>query len=125
LLRPRTQTEIVTGAGRVLLIGEAAGWVSPSSGEGISFALRSALALARSLEEGIAGAPARYARIAAPLRREIARSIPKLPCMFNPAIRGLIFRAGIGSLGVQLDQNGAACDEQAMANRWDRQALSQ
>ena len=39
LSRSRTPRDVVPGAGRVLLAGEAGGFMSPTSGEGISYAL--------------------------------------------------------------------------------------
>ncbi len=48
LSRPRKRSELFPGRGHVLLVGEAAGLVSPSSGEGISFALLSGAAAGRA-----------------------------------------------------------------------------
>jgi flavin-dependent dehydrogenase len=48
LSRPRARAEMFPGRGDVLLVGEAAGLVSPSSGEGISFALLSGAAAGRA-----------------------------------------------------------------------------
>ncbi len=42
ITRPKSEKEVFLGNGNVMLIGEAAGWISPSSGDGISYALRSA-----------------------------------------------------------------------------------
>jgi flavin-dependent dehydrogenase len=53
LLRPRRPSHLVTGRGRVALAGEAAGFVSPSSAEGLSRALRSGAALAEALAPGL------------------------------------------------------------------------
>jgi geranylgeranyl reductase len=55
LLRPDSLSQICTGAGRTALVGEAAGLISPSSAEGLSYAFKSSLALARVLENGIEG----------------------------------------------------------------------
>jgi len=40
---------LLTGKDRIAFIGEAAGWISPSSAEGISYAFKSAGALAEAL----------------------------------------------------------------------------
>ena len=50
ILRPHMFGSILTGRERVFLCGEAAGLISPSSSEGISFAMRSGEALARSFK---------------------------------------------------------------------------
>jgi 2-polyprenyl-6-methoxyphenol hydroxylase-like FAD-dependent oxidoreductase len=53
-------------AGRVVLIGDAAGYVDALTGEGLSIAFREALELARAVDRGELG---RYARAARRLRR--------------------------------------------------------
>lgn len=53
LLRPEHISHICTGRGRVALIGEAAGFISPSSAEGYSFAMKSALTMADALGRGM------------------------------------------------------------------------
>ena len=79
------------GAGRVALLGEAAGWVSPSSAEGFSFAFNSAIALAEALAAGLDGAVARYTTQTQPLRRAIGREIVKSAGMFTPWLRRFAF----------------------------------
>ncbi len=49
IARIRTLDDIETGSGRVLLVGEAAGLVSPASGEGLSLAFASGRAAARAI----------------------------------------------------------------------------
>ena len=51
ILRPAGPSQIFLGGGGAFLVGEAAGWISQSSAEGISYAIRSALALGTALEE--------------------------------------------------------------------------
>ena len=43
--RPVSTSPIYNGAGGVALLGEAAGWISPSSAEGFSYAFKSARCL--------------------------------------------------------------------------------
>lgn len=52
ILRPENTKQICTGNDNIALIGEAAGFISPSSAEGMSYAFRSALALAQALKTG-------------------------------------------------------------------------
>ena len=51
ILRPESAKDICLGNGNVFLVGEAAGLISPSSGEGISFALQSGRLCAESFLE--------------------------------------------------------------------------
>ncbi|MHB9132809.1 MAG: FAD-dependent monooxygenase [Armatimonadota bacterium] len=90
--RPMHLRELCTGHDRVALIGEAAGWISPSSAEGFSYAFRSASAMADALSGGLEGAVSRYATLTHPLRRAIAREILKCAGMFTPWVRNLAFQ---------------------------------
>ncbi len=51
IMRPETSKDIFLGKENVMLVGEAAGLISPSSGEGISFALESGRVCAEALIE--------------------------------------------------------------------------
>jgi len=78
----RTPKDIVPGSGRVLLAGEAGGFMSPTSGEGISYAVRSGILAGRAIAAGGAtGALAAYTGSTAPLRRDITRRLRWLPFM--------------------------------------------
>ncbi|MEI7833467.1 MAG: FAD-dependent monooxygenase [bacterium] len=93
LERPLHNGQILTGNDRVALIGEAAGWISPSTAEGFSYAFRSAQALAAALEPGLGNATARYAANTQPLRHAITREILKCTPMFTPWLRSIALRA--------------------------------
>ena len=84
----------------VHLLGEAAGFVSPSSLEGISSALRSG----RLLAEAYAHAPAHvheaYARLTAPLRRRLLLKLLKRPFMYDPLLRRLVLFSGLSALSL-------------------------
>jgi flavin-dependent dehydrogenase len=82
----------------VLLAGEAAGFISPSSAEGISYALRSGAALAGALASGIAGADARYRTAMLPLALEIGVKSLKSSAIYGTATRRLIMRSGLGAM---------------------------
>jgi flavin-dependent dehydrogenase len=100
LHRPRRPSHVALGAGRVALAGEAAGLVSPSSGEGVSFALRSAVALADALAPGLDGWLPRYAAGTAGLRRSLLLKQLKLPLMFAPPLRRALLASGVGAVPV-------------------------
>lgn len=100
LVRPRRASELATGSGRVALVGEAAGFVSPSSAEGMSWALRSARALAGALGPGLEGWAERYAAEAAPLRRALLLKTLKAPILYVPFLRRAAMASGIGAMEV-------------------------
>jgi flavin-dependent dehydrogenase len=78
----RTKADVVAGSGRVLLAGEAGGFMSPTSGEGISYAVRSGILAGRAIADNQAvDALASYTRSTAPLRNDIGRRLRWLPFM--------------------------------------------
>ncbi|MBN2538001.1 FAD-dependent monooxygenase [candidate division WOR-3 bacterium] len=90
LSRPARAAELLPGGRGALLVGEAAGLVSPSSGEGISFALESGAAAARAL--GAPSPDAHYRRSFAALARAVRRKLPKARIIFTPGLRRLALR---------------------------------
>jgi flavin-dependent dehydrogenase len=98
IARPSRPGHLFVGTGRVLLVGEAAGFVSPSSAEGISYALSSAASLAGALEAGIDGAQERYLARAWPLALKVAAKAVKGGAIYGTATRRLVMRSGIGGL---------------------------
>jgi geranylgeranyl reductase len=94
--RPVSGRCLCGGGRHAALIGEAAGWISPSSAEGLSYAFKSALYLAQALWQGLEGFHARYRRRCARLRRNIFLKNLKSPFMYNDHLRNLILRTGIG-----------------------------
>jgi flavin-dependent dehydrogenase len=100
ILRPRGRKIVHLGEGRVGLVGEAAGWISPSSAEGLSYAFRSAKALADALlqkNESFLGA---YISKSARLRLNVLGKAVKASILYHPLSRGLIMRTGLGSMKV-------------------------
>jgi flavin-dependent dehydrogenase len=78
----RSGADIVAGSGRVLLAGEAGGFMSPTSGEGISYAVRSGIMAGRALAASDpTHALAAYTDAAGHLRRDILRRLRWLPFM--------------------------------------------
>jgi flavin-dependent dehydrogenase len=83
--RPHTGRQLFGGVGRVLLVGEAAGLVSPSSGEGLSFALETGLAAGRAAGESApAGA---YLAAFRHQARRVRRKFIKARVIFSPPCR--------------------------------------
>jgi len=82
----RSNSDVVPGMGRVLLAGEAGGFMSPSSGEGISYALRSGIEAGRAIAGGSADdALGAYSVAVAPMRADTARRLRWLPLMESRA----------------------------------------
>ncbi len=77
LTRPAKDSDIWLGQGRVLACGEAAGMVSPSSGDGISYALASGKAAAQTVGLPVEAAPAAYHRALMPQLAETRRNVIK------------------------------------------------
>lgn len=93
VLRPERVADIVTGKKGAYLIGEAAGWISPSSLEGISYALISARELAKSFPN----MPS-YRK----LKLKLFSKILKVPFLYHPPLRRLIMRSGLQSIQVNV-----------------------
>ena len=100
VVRPSSLLDLCPGSGSILLAGEAAGFISPSSAEGISFALRSAAALAGALDQGLAGADARYRAAALPLALSVQAKAIKASAIYGRVTRRAIMRSGVGSIPV-------------------------
>jgi len=90
LSRPRTRSELFHGEGEVLLVGEAAGLVSPSSGEGISFALSSGAAAGRAVQTPV---PCQeYERVFHGLAHQVLAKRLKARVIFSPRLRSWALR---------------------------------
>src|SRR5690554_4523922 len=98
LLRPSSLGQVYLGRDCLALIGEAAGWVSPSSAEGLSYAFRSASALARALEPSCTGALRRYHSLCRGLRLNILGKLAKSPAMYWPILRRMAMGSGLFSI---------------------------
>ncbi|MGB2819719.1 MAG: oxidoreductase, partial [Phycisphaerae bacterium] len=98
LLRPTSTQQLCPYADGVALIGEAAGWVSPSSGEGISYALRSAAILAEAIHESHGDFAAGYLARCRALRADIRLKLLKCPLIYRPPLRAALLRSGLGAM---------------------------
>jgi len=98
IVRPAGLGDLVTGHGGVLLVGEAAGFISPSSGEGISYALASAATLAQALRPGLSAAESRYRLACTPIAARVCAKRVKSSAIYGPTTRRLIMRSGLGAI---------------------------
>lgn len=101
--RPRHWRDFVTGADGVYLIGEAAGFISASSFEGISSAIRSGSALADAFRnvKNTSKITRSYRKKTFSLRCKLFLKIWKRWFMYTPWVRSLIMRSGIESIRVR------------------------
>lgn len=101
VLRPAGWREFCLGGNGVFLAGEAAGFISASSLEGISSAFASALALAASL--GAQPCPQEHRRYASKtfwLRVKLFLKLFKCPFMYRPCLRRLVMKSGITAIKI-------------------------
>ncbi|MDR0906669.1 MAG: FAD-binding protein [Oscillospiraceae bacterium] len=97
---PRGWRDFCAGTDGAFLIGEAAGFISPSSLEGISYALDSAHAVVRAINGG-GDANRAYARLSAPIRRKLMMKHVKSQFMYRPFLRKLVMKSGLDSVEVE------------------------
>jgi flavin-dependent dehydrogenase len=85
-LSVRSPGDIVPGRGRVLLVGEAGGFMSPTSGEGISYAMNTGRAAGRAVAASHNGeAVVAYGASTAHVTSNIRRKLRWLPFMESRA----------------------------------------
>lgn len=101
LVRPVKNSQICIGKNRIALVGEAGGFISPSSAEGLSYAFRSSLALSKALESGIDGYGELYQKNLNSLMRNITIKNLKSPAMYNGFLRKLAMKSGLMSIDVE------------------------
>ena len=90
---PSKLNEIFLGEGRMILVGEAAGWISPSSLEGMSYAMDSALLLSEAFKSDD---PLRsYYLLSRPLKFKIFLKQLKSIVLYTPWIRKLVMMSGM------------------------------
>ncbi len=94
--RPKSVGEIFTGSSNAFLVGEAGGFISPSSLEGISWALRTAEALALAFDTD--NPEKAYKKSAKPLKLKLWLKLLKCPFMYCPPLRKLVMATNIKSI---------------------------
>ena len=108
--RPHFSGGIFIGNSGAYLLGEAAGFISPSSFEGISYALSSAEALADAFnrEPDIIS----HGRVARRYKNNTAKLIAKIqircikrPFMYNKLLRRAVMKSGLTSITIRKTQN--------------------
>lgn len=98
---PRSPGDIELGADGVFLIGEAAGWISPSSFEGISWALSSAIACAKSLVHEHLNMDL-YRFHSRHLYPKLVMKIMKAHVLYQPHLRKIILKSRFRAIAVNV-----------------------
>lgn len=103
LLRPKKISQITSCNGRAFLIGEAGNFVSPSSAEGISFALDSAIALFKSFNQG-GNIEKNFQKNTRKLKLKIRIKDLKRKVMYNKNLRKIIMKSNFEAIS-KLDKS--------------------
>ena len=97
VIRPRLRDGFCLGQEGVFLLGEAAGFISPSSLEGISWALNSAMLLAKVLTDS-KDPQAAYQKATRGLRFKLFLKMLKCPFLYRPWLRWLVMKSGMKAI---------------------------
>lgn len=107
--RPKLGGGIFTGNHGAFLLGEAAGFISPSSFEGISYALSSGEALADAFNKYDVNSPRKigrnYRKNTRKLKRKINLRCIKRPFMYNGLLRSLVMKSGLTAIKIKTPKN--------------------
>lgn len=109
VLRPATPGQFTTATDGIFLIGEAAGFISPSSLEGISYALKSGEMLANIFNDKKANPEQQYRKATKKLIYKLSGKLLKCPFMFNKNLRYMVMKSGLQTLGVTGEQPQNSC----------------
>ena len=99
-LRPRKMSDFITGNNGVYLIGEAAGFISPSSFEGISYAIKTGHILAEIFKSGNENIGGEYASAVKSIKIKLMLKTAKRWVMYTPFVRNIIMKTGVGSIEI-------------------------
>ncbi|MDR2762620.1 MAG: FAD-binding protein [Planctomycetaceae bacterium] len=97
IVRPLSTSAINLGKNQILLVGEAAGLISPTSAEGISSALASAKALADAFNKN-KNILNDYKKNIKNVVNNIKLKYLKKPLMFNPVLRRIVMKSCLTAL---------------------------
>ena len=100
VLRPSGPGNYCYGGKNAFLIGEAAGFISPSSLEGISYAIESGYLLALCFNTAPQNPYGEYRKGTGKIRLKLLAKYLKRPFIFNPFARKLIMKSGLSSISI-------------------------
>lgn len=99
-MAPKKFSNFCCGKDNSFLIGEAAGFISPSSYEGISYAFDSAYILSKVLNSEISSPNQKYKSKTLKIRLKIFTKIIKAKILYNPFLRKMIMKSGISNINI-------------------------
>lgn len=100
IMRPQKLRQLNYFKNHIALVGEAAGFISPSSAEGISYALESGKILASCINKWGSEFGSHYCKRTAGLRRNLIFKKLKVLLMYNKFTRKIIMKSNILSMKV-------------------------
>ena len=98
VLHPFGPTNYCQGSDGAFFVGEAAGFISPSSLEGISYAIDSAWILSRCLNGAGGNLNRKYLARTRKIRLKLFLKYVKHPFMYNSFLRKLVMKSGVASI---------------------------
>lgn len=101
VLRPFGPRNHCYGSDGAFFVGEAAGFISPSSLEGISYAIDSAYMLSQCLNDTTRNANRNYRLKTRKIRLKLFLKYIKHPFMYNSLLRRLVMKSGLASIKMQ------------------------
>lgn len=105
IMRPGNLRQLNIRVGNIALAGESAGLISPSSAEGISYALESGRLLSEALNKNYLCFGRKYEKSLSGLKLNLLYKRIKVLLMYNKYTRGLIMKSGILSMKVGRSEN--------------------
>jgi len=100
VLRPFGPRNYCYGNKNTFLIGESAGFISPSSLEGISYAIDSGYLLSQCFNQSKQSTYWAYRRGTRKIRLKLLAKYVKRPFMYHPLARKIIMKSGLSSISI-------------------------
>ena len=100
ILRPFGPRNYCYGGNNAFLVGEAAGFISPSSLEGISYAIDSGYLLSQCLNDSARDPNTAYRKSTRKIRMKLFLKYLKRPFMYHPLSRKLIMKSGFRAIPI-------------------------
>ncbi len=105
ILRPTSVKNLALGEKNIFLLGESAGFISPSSAEGFSYAMRSAIALSDALNNCSSNVIKNYHHNCKKLRANIMLKNMKSPFMYHTLLRKAVMKTGVLSMNLHTEKD--------------------